>query len=156
MTTLAGFQVSMDDARGVRGRQRITDVDGVPEREPHRDRTRGHHVSKRAASHEFHDDGRVPIALDQVVNSGDVWVVERRQRLCLTLEARAKLRVIEQVGQEEFDRDVAPEPRVARAIHVAHPTGTKRGNDFVGSEPLSREHDVGGLYAAFSALRRAD
>ena len=36
---------------------------------------------------------------------------------------------------EHLDRDVALQPGVARAIHLAHPAGADRGDHFVRTEP---------------------
>ena len=50
--------------------------------------------------------------------------------------ARALL-VLWRVGLERLDRDLAPQPEIARPIDDAHATGTERADDFVIAEPLS-------------------
>ena len=47
-------------------------------------------------------------------------MVQRREHPRLALEAREAIRVGRELGRQDLDRDVAPELRVARAIHLAH------------------------------------
>ena len=61
-------------------------------------------------------------------------VIERRSELRLALEAREPLGIVrERVGQD-LDRDVAAEPRVARAIDLAHAAGAESDKDLVDAE----------------------
>ena len=63
-------------------------------------------------------------------------MVERRGRPRLLLEAlRARLGSSANDGGQDLDRDVAAEPRVARAIDLAHAAGAERRDDLVGAEP---------------------
>jgi hypothetical protein len=43
-------------------------------------------------------------------------------------------RVVGQVRWQNLDRDVAPEARVVRAVHLAHPTDPDLGGDFIRAE----------------------
>jgi hypothetical protein len=69
-----------------------------------------------------------------VVERADVRVVEARDRARLALEAGADLGVVDEVRRKHLDRDFAAEPRIARAIDLAHAAGAERGEDFVGTE----------------------
>ena len=69
-----------------------------------------------------------------VVERADVGVVERRDSLGLTLEAGAPLLVGGEVRGQQFDRDRALEPCVARSIDLAHAPGRERRDDLVWSE----------------------
>ena len=51
-------------------------------------------------------------------------------------------------GRQDLDRDLAPEPRVARAVHLAHAAGAERRDDLVGAEARA-----GGVRAQFSPTR---
>ena len=62
-------------------------------------------------------------------------MAERRDDAGFALEAREGLRVRGEPLGEHLDRDVALQPGVARAIHLAHPAGADRGDHFVGTEP---------------------
>ncbi len=72
-------------------------------------------------------------------------MVQRGRRTRFLLEAVKALRIAGKTGREDFDGDVAPEARIARAIDLTHPTGTQRGNDFVGAEarPSRQGHESG-------------
>ena len=61
-------------------------------------------------------------------------MIQRREGLGFAREPCEPVGVArERVGQD-FDRDVAIELRIARAIHLAHAAGTNGGEDFVRAE----------------------
>ena len=65
------------------------------------------------------------------VDVRDVGMVERREHLRLSLETRQAIRI---VREQILDRDVAIEPQVARAIHLAHAARAELGDHFVGAK----------------------
>ena len=69
-----------------------------------------------------------------VEQRADVRMIERRDRARLALEAVAKLRVGRERRGEDLDRDGAIEPRVARAIDLAHAARADERDDFIGAE----------------------
>ena len=68
------------------------------------------------------------------MNVGDVRVVERRERLGFPLESRETIGIIGKRLSQDFDRDIAIERCVSRAIHLAHTTGAEGSEDCVGTE----------------------
>jgi hypothetical protein len=70
-------------------------------------------------------------------------VLERSQDPGLPLEAGEMIRIAREGVREHLDRDVPPEPRVARAIDLAHAAGAERREDFVGTESGSRREAQG-------------
>ena len=61
-------------------------------------------------------------------------MIERGEDFGFALEAREAVGIVrERVGQD-LDRDVALQPRVARAIHLAHAAGAEQRVDFVRAE----------------------
>ena len=58
-------------------------------------------------------------------------MVQRGEHLRLALEPRQPLGVGDERLGQDLDRDVAVEPRVARAIHLAHAAGAEGGEDLV-------------------------
>ena len=68
------------------------------------------------------------------MNREDVRMRQRGDCLCLTLETRAPLGVARKEIRKNFDRDVAIERRVARAIHLSHTAGAERGENVVRAE----------------------
>jgi len=69
-----------------------------------------------------------------VVNDGDVGVVERRGCFGLLLEARQALGLRGELGGQHLDRDLAPEACVLREVHRAHAAGAEGFEDLVGTE----------------------
>ena len=61
-------------------------------------------------------------------------VIELRDGLRFALEPDFELRVVREFRGQDFDRDAAIEPRVARLEHLAHPARPERRDDFVGTE----------------------
>ena len=56
---------------------------------------------------------------------------------------------LRQVRGEDLDRDVATEPRVLRAVDLAHATGAERAEDFIGAETRpGRSDGMAGGYAS--------
>ena len=69
-----------------------------------------------------------------VVDGEDVGVIERGDGARLLLEAAQPVRIGREPRGQDLDRDVAPEPRVAGAVHLAHPARADRGDD-LGRDP---------------------
>ena len=80
------------------------------------------HLVQRLTVEQFHHEKRMALCLADVVDRTDMGMIEGRCRACFALEALPR-----RVGREglwqHLDRDVAIQPRVARAIHLAHPAG---------------------------------
>ena len=55
----------------------------------------------------------------------------------LLLEAAQPIGIGAKLRRQDLDRDVPPEPLVARAVHLAHPARTERA-DLVGAEAHAR------------------
>ena len=86
------------------------------------------------ARHQFHDEGAHPIALLEVVNGGDVGMIQRRECTGLAFESGEAVGILRQRGGQDLQRHVAPEPRVARPIHFAHPAGPEWTKHLIGTE----------------------
>src|ERR1019366_3085482 len=65
-------------------------------------------------------------------------MVERGQKLRLAPEARHAVRVAREGLGQHLDRHLAAEPRVLRAINLAHPALPERSEDFVWPESGAR------------------
>jgi hypothetical protein len=72
-----------------------------------------------------------------LVQRGDVRLIERRQHLRLAFEARQALRVAHELFRQQLQRDFAPEARIARAIDLAHAAGTEQFQNFEAPEARS-------------------
>ncbi len=67
-------------------------------------------------------------------------MAERGDRAGLALEAGAPVGIGRNTLRQDLDRDVAAEPRVARAVDLAHPSGPNEADDFVRTEADARRH----------------
>src|SRR5262249_40942667 len=121
----------------VRGGEAERDLDGVLDRPTRRERARGEGAAERLALEELHDGVRDAALAPDVVEREDVRVRERGNRLRLALETRERLRILGHPLRQTLDGDVAAEPRVARAVDLAHPSRSQRREDLVGAESSS-------------------
>jgi hypothetical protein len=122
----------------VRLRQTVRDLRRDVQRSLHGHRAGDGQLSQRLAVHELHrDERRLALAAD-LENRNDVGVVERRRRPRLLLEARQAPLVRGERLRQDLQRDLAPEPRVARPIHLSHSARAERREHLEGTEPLTR------------------
>ena len=90
---VGGLDVAVDDARGMRGVQRVGDLDAHVEHRGQAQRTGGEPILQRRALQILHDDERPPVLLADVVDGADVRVVQRRRRLRFAREPAQCLRI---------------------------------------------------------------
>jgi hypothetical protein len=65
-------------------------------------------------------------------------VIERRQHLCFALKPRQAARVEREQLRLDFQRDVALQPGIARAIDFAHAATANRRDDLIDAELRAR------------------
>ena len=87
----------------------------------------------------------------EAVDRADVGMIERRQHLRFAAEPREPLGIVRDIGQQDFQRDVAIELRSARAIHLAHPPAPSGAEISYGPRRAP-----GNKFNAFNAVRCAD
>ena len=58
-------------------------------------------------------------------------MIERGQHLRLTMKSRQAFRIGRKEFRQDLQRDVATEPRITCAIHLAHSAGADGGEDLV-------------------------
>ena len=88
-------------------------------------------IRERRSLHQLqHERGRGAGVLD-AVDAGDVRMIERGQHTRFALESREPLGVCRERARQDLDRHIAPEARVARAVHLAHAAGTERRHHVV-------------------------
>ena len=59
-------------------------------------------------------------------------MIQRRQQLGFAVEACHALHVARKLVRQNLNSDAAPQPRILRQVHLAHPTRAKRGTDLIG------------------------
>ena len=75
----------------------------------------------RAAGDELHDEERTAVVgLADVVDVDDARMLERRTRQRFTEQSLPRRQIPQRFGRQNFDRDLARELRVGRAVHGAH------------------------------------
>ena len=75
-----------------------------------------------------------PFCAPTLYKRADVGMREVRDGARFTVEAFAKLRVPGERVRQDLDRDRAIETGVTSLIHLPHPAGPERREDFVGAE----------------------
>ena len=95
-------------------------------------------LAKGLSRDELHDEEPDPVLLLELVERGDVRVVQRREEPGLALEARQPARVARDGVRQDLDGDPPPEASVARMEDFAHPAGSERSQDLVRPETGSR------------------
>ena len=88
-------------------------------------------VAQRLALEQLHDGDGHAADDRQLVDREDVRVRQRRDGADFGLEPAPHLGIGGDVVRHDLERDVASEPRIARAIDVPHPAGAERRDDFV-------------------------
>ena len=124
----------MDDPFFMRGFQRVGDLPRERERLVHGERAVGQPLGQRWSFDELEHEAADTVGFFQPVDRCDVGVVQRRQYLRLPLEApQAFGNRLETVG-DDLDGDVAAQPGVAGAVHLAHSAGAEQRQDPVRAE----------------------
>ncbi len=111
----------MDDAAFVRGLERLRDLSRDRKRLGERERTPRDTLGQCLALDELEHQGGTAIHVLDAVDRADVWVIERRQGACFSLEARATIGVIRGVRGQKLDGDLTTQPLVAGAIDFPIP-----------------------------------
>ncbi len=133
-----GLEIAMEDAPRVSGGKAAGDLHANLDRFASRERAAVEPLTQRGALEEFADDVRSAAVRANVEDSQNVRMVERGRRACLLFEAMKSVRVCGKRGGKNLDGDVASQPRVTGAIHLAHAPGAKEVDDFVRAEPGTR------------------
>ena len=135
---VGGLDVAVDDAGRMRGGQRARHLLGIAERLEQRETLRGDELVQRLARHVLHHEEVDPRLVHDVVQRDDIGMVEGGGGARLLQEASLAVRIGDLVVREDFDRDSAVQPRVARTIHLAHPARAKEGLNLIRSQDSSR------------------
>ena len=141
----------MDNALFVRGLEALRDLAGDGQRFIDRQRGAGDDArGEGLALNQFHDQRLDAVCFFEPEEMGDVGMIERGEHFGFTLESRESFVIQGDGGRQDLDGDVAPEPRIAGAIDLAHASRAELRDHFIRAEPgTSRQsHDARGLYAA--------
>jgi hypothetical protein len=133
-----GFQIAMGDPFFVRRGKPVRDWQRQLNRLANPERTGTQPIAQRLALEQLrYDEGRGAVSAD-VVDGEDVWVGQGRGGSGFLLEPMKAIDAGRECGRQDLDRDVTSEPRIACAIHLAHPAGAEQRHDLVRPEAGAR------------------
>ena len=114
------------------------------------------HVRQRPSVHQLHreEDGRARVL--HRMDGDDVRVVERGDGERLARESLAAIGIGRGDIGQDLQRDLAPEPQIARPIDFAHPADAEQRHDFVRTEPGARVKRDMVLDSAMKPARRRE
>lgn len=132
------LQIPVDDARAVRGIERVGDLAGDSQGFVERQCAVRESRREVLAFDKFHHDG--PEAVDgfHAVDLRDARVVQGSQRPGFTIEADQALGIAGELRRQQFQRDRTIECRVVREIDLTHPTRTDPRDHVVPAESAAR------------------
>ena len=131
------FQIAVNDALFVRGFERVGDLAGDGESLVNRNGSRRDTFGERGPVDEFHHQRSDTAGFLKAVNSGDIGMVQRCQRLRFALEAGHAVGVLSESSGQYLDGHLAMQPGVLRAVDLTHSARADGREDFVGTEASS-------------------
>ena len=85
-----------------------------------------------------HHEGAAAVRPFEAINLRDVGMVQRGERLRLTLESRQPVGLMGKAVGQRLDGDLASKVGIERAINLTHPALADLGDDFVGPDASAR------------------
>ena len=138
---VGGFQIAMHDARAVRGRQPVGDLDGITERLIQPDAFAADQPVQRLAGHVLHRDEihRLPVHLPgvDIENGDDVAIAQGRRGFRFLRKTRPAVGVCDGRGRQNFHGHGAVQMGVQGAIDNAHPSRAQLGLDAIMPESFA-------------------
>jgi hypothetical protein len=131
------LQIAMDDPFLVRRLERLGDLQRDLQRLADRDRAALQPLGQGLTFDQLHDQKVTAVRFLHAVERGDVWVIERGERLGFPLEPRDAIGVRRERVRQDLHCDRAPQFRVACTVDFAHPAYAQRRDDFVEPDPGS-------------------
>ena len=129
----------MDDALLVRRFEGLGDLSRDRQRLGDRDRPARDALREIVALDELHHQRGDVVGLLQPVDRADVGMVERGEHPRFAFEAGQPIGIVLERTRQDFDRDLAPQPRIARAVDLAHPPDAQQPLDLEDANAPSRE-----------------
>ena len=137
---IRGLDVAVNDARAVRGIQRVGDFDAEREQRLQLQAAMpGESLLQRGAFQILHRDEGAAVLLADVMNGADVGMIQRGGGSSLAAEPAQRLPVPSEFVGQELERDEAAEPGVLRFVNDTHSAAAKLLDDAVVGEGLANQ-----------------
>jgi hypothetical protein len=136
---VAGLEVAMHDAGGVRGGDGVGNLDGDGQHLAQGRPARGE-FAQRPAFDAFHGDEIDARIVTDFVDRDDVGVVQRARRLRFADQPSAAGGAFQSVGRQNLEGDHAIEARIQRLIDRPHAAGAQLRLDLVVAQAASGIH----------------
>ena len=128
------LDVAVDQARLVRGVERLGDRVQDPQRAPGVELARDDHVLQVRPADDAHGQEQAVIRLAGLVDRDDVRVVDRGLQQALAAEALAERVIVAEIDGEELERDRSVQRELGRLVDDAHPSLSEDALDAVARE----------------------
>jgi hypothetical protein len=124
----------MDDALLVRRFERLGDLLRDRECLVQLDRASHNALGQILTLDPFHDKGVNAWRFLDRINRGDVWMIQRRERLRFAFKSRETFRVGGEYVRQNLDRDLPAQCGIGGSVDVPHAAFADRRADFVCAE----------------------
>ena len=124
----------MDDAALVCGSQTAADLHGGVERDRQRQRRCADAGPEGFPLEKLGREVRHTVVAADVMDGQDVGVRQRGDGTCLAIEPLAEVRIRRGVRRHGLDRNLPPQPRIARPIHLTHPAGADDRHNLIDAD----------------------
>ena len=128
------LEIAVNDPLLVRSGERLGDLSRNRQGFGERNRPLRDAIGQRRPFHEFEHERRHVAGILESVDGRDVLMVERCEHVRLALESRCAIDTADARVADDFQRHVAMELGVARAIDLPHTAGAHERDDFVRAE----------------------
>ena len=94
---------------------------------------------QRVPGHVLHSDEAPAFRHADLINGGDVRMIERGGGLCFVLEAPHPVGIGGQIYRQELERDLAAKPRVSSRVDLTHSASAQQRDNLVVTDGLPNE-----------------
>ena len=134
---VAGLQIPVQDTRGVRARQAVSQLAGDGQCLRQRQRgARSQELAQAPSGHQLHGQEDQPVQLLDRVDVDDVRMVERGGRAGFPLKPGAAIDRVGDLGSRQLERHLPGQPGVLGDIDLAHPAAAQAFEHEVVAEPF--------------------
>ena len=133
---VGGLDVAVDDALGVRGVERVGELNRHVEQRGKRHRTRGDFLVKALALEQFHRNECLALRSLDGVDRADIRMVQRRSRPRFQQKSIQRGLILQHLRRQEFQRHAPSQVQILRLVHDTHPPTAKAAGDAVVQDGL--------------------